>query len=108
MNFLLEVTDYSKPVENFVDRLTFGSTMLGIGIGIVFSVLIIIWASLVLFKIYFSKAEQKPKIEEPIAEPAVTTVTDDTEIVAVIAAAIAAAESEYSGIKFRVVSFKRK
>lgn len=32
---------------------------------------------------------------------------DDGEIVAVIAAAIAAAESENTGMKFRVVSFRR-
>ena len=28
MNFLLEVTDYTKPVESFVDRLSFGGFML--------------------------------------------------------------------------------
>ena len=32
---------------------------------------------------------------------------DDKEIIAVIAAAIAMAESDNSGMKFRVVSFKR-
>ena len=36
-----------------------------------------------------------------------TNTTNNDEIVAVIAAAIAAAESENSGLKFRVVSFKR-
>ena len=38
----------------------------------------------------------------------VTRFAEDEEIIAVIAAAIAAAESECLGAKFRVVSFKRK
>lgn len=109
MNFLLEVTDYTKPVESFVDRLSFGGFMLLLGMAIVFSVLVIIWGSLSLFKLYFSKHEAKPKetVEAPPA-PAPVAVTDDGEIVAVIAAAIAAAEAESDGTKFRVVSFKRK
>ena len=37
MNFLLEVTDYTKPVESFVDRLSFGGFMLLLGMAIVFS-----------------------------------------------------------------------
>ena len=39
--------------------------------------------------------------EEEISE------ADDGEIIAVLAAAIAAAESEDNGLKFRVVSFRR-
>ena len=42
------------------------------------------------------------------AENANISVADDEEIIAVIAAAIAMAESESNGLKFRVVSFRRK
>ncbi|MBQ7333562.1 MAG: OadG family protein [Clostridia bacterium] len=109
MNFLLKVTDYTKPVESFLDRLTFGGFMLLLGMVVVFSVLIIIWGSLAIFKLYFSKYEAKPKEEvvSPAQEPA-QPVSNDAEIVAVIAAAIAAAEAESGGMKFRVVSFRRK
>ncbi len=109
MNFLLEVTDYTKPVEGFLDRLTFGGFMLLLGMAIVFSVLVTIWGSLTLFKLYFSKRETKPKevVEVPVA-PVVEVLPAETEIVAVIAAAIAAAEAESDGTKFRVVSFRRK
>ncbi len=109
MNSLLEVTDFTKPVENFIDRLTFGGSMVLIGMGVVFSVLIIIWASLALFKVFFANNGEKT-IKEAI-EPAPVPVqvkADDSEIIAVIAAAIAAAESESNGIKFKVVSFRRK
>ena len=109
MNFLLEVTDYTKPVESFADRLSFGGFMLLLGMCIVFAVLIIIWGSLSLFKLYFSKHEAKPTEKIVPVEPVVApVVTNDAEIVAVIAAAIAAAEAESDGIKFKVVSFRRK
>ena len=109
MNFLLEVTDYTKPVESFIDRLTFGGFMLLLGMAIIFAVLVLIWGCLAVFKLYFSKYEAKPKevVEVPSA-PVVEVVQDDNEIVAVIAAAIAAAEAESDGTKFRVVSFRRK
>lgn len=110
MNFLLEVTDYTKPVEGFLDRLSFGGFILLLGMAVVFSVLIIIWGALSIFKLYFTKSETKPKevIAAPLAPVVVESVSDDSEIVAVIAAAIAAAESDSNGTKFKVVSFRRK
>ena len=108
MNFLLEVTDYTKPVENLLDRLTFGGTMLLIGISIVFLSLIVIWGVLSLFKLFFNNEGKK---EEQIEQPAVVqdeATDNDEEIIAVIAAAITAAESESNGLKFKVVSFRRK
>ena len=109
MNFLLEVTDYTKPVEGFLDRLTFGGFMLLLGMAVVFAVLIIIWGCLSVFKLYFTKSDVKPKevVEAPVV-PAAPVVQNDNEIVAVIAAAIAAAESDSNGTKFKVVSFRRK
>ncbi len=109
MNSLLEVTNYSEPVGNILDRLTFGGFILLLGMAVVFSVLIIIWASLAVFKLYFTKNEGKAV--EPAPAPVVEAapkVSNDAEIVAVIAAAIAAAEADSDGIKFKVVSFRRK
>ena len=110
MNFLLEVTDYTKPVEGFLDRLTFGGFILLLGMAIVFSVLLTIWGALSVFKLYFTKNETKPKavIEAPAAPVVVDAGPQESEIVAVIAAAIAAAEAESNGTKFKVVSFRRK
>lgn len=109
MNFLLEVTDYTTPVSNFGDRLAFGGSMLLIGMAVIFAVLIVIWGALSLFKLYFTKAE--PKSEAAPAAPVVVEApkaSDNAEIVAVIAAAIAAAEADSDGMKFKVVSFRRK
>ena len=117
MNFLLEVTDYSKPIDGFMDKLLFGGQMVLIGMSVVFAVLVLLWISLLAFKLFFhdlpSKRKAKKSVEvavkaAPVTETAIKKQTNDEEIVAVIAAAIAAAESENSGLKFRVVSFKRK
>ena len=55
-----------------------------------------------------SENKQKKELEaEPVVEPVAVTANNDEEIVAVIAAAIAMAESESNGIKFKVVSFRR-
>ena len=117
MNFLLEITkdDYSSKLINtkgFMETLGFGGQMLLLGMLTVFAVLAIIWLCLTIFKFAFTGVSDKPKakIEEaPVVEAApVQIVSQDEEIVAVIAAAIAMAESESSGLKFKVVSFKRK
>lgn len=112
--------DYSKSIVDFGnfevsqlgDALLFGGAMLLIGMATVFTVLCLLWLSLVLFKVFFHdlperKAANATVVEENDAPLAVTTTSND-EIIAVIAAAIAMAESENSDIKFRVVSFKRK
>lgn len=113
MNFL-EI-DYTKPIETFGDKISFGGEMLLLGIGTVFSVLIIIMITLSLFKLFSAYGKAKSNRQEQ-AVPAVVeeqpvssfTASADEEIVAVISAAIAMAESESCGAKFRVVSFKRK
>ena len=111
MNFALSISDInpSEKIEGFWNRVSFGGTMLLMGMAVVFSVLIVIWGALTLFKIYFAGAEKKPVAETVAPAPVVqASTTQETEIVAVIAAAIAAAESESDGIKFKVVSFRRK
>ena len=118
MNFLLQITenDYSSNLiqsKGFIETLGFGAQMLFLGMATVFSVLAIIWVCLTIFKFAF---QEKPKSAKKVAEeaPAVVDVApvvasnQDEEIVAVIAAAIAMAESENAGLKFKVVSFKRK
>ncbi len=131
---LLEI-DYTRPIESVGEKLLFGGQMLLIGIGVVFSVLVLLWLSLELFRIVCDKMkgedgsfslanltkarEPKPEIPEPKpakpakAEkkaappaPAPTPASSDTEIIAVITAAIAASENAPLG-SFRVVSFRR-
>ena len=117
MNFLLDVNniDLAKPIENFSDMFLYGGRMLLIGMATVFSVLILLWFTLVLFKFFFhdlargSKKTKAVKTEQVAPANNVPVASDDEEIVAVIAAAIAMAEADCGGNKkFRVVSFKRK
>lgn len=147
---LLEVTDYTKPIESTADKLAFGGQMLLIGLGIVFGVLILLWLSLELFRLLFSAfpktacfkslmakcnalsgrvkgcfrrdaapakeptpapapkpKKEKKKAQEPVKEaPAASASVDNTELVAVLAAAIAASEDAPIS-SFRVVSFRR-
>ena len=96
----------------FMDALGYGGQMFLIGIATVFAVLGVIFLCLLIFKYVFSKSGAKEHKVEPKVAASVTpapALTADTEIVAVIAAAIAMAESECGdGTKFRVVSFRRK
>ena len=97
---------------NFSDALGYGAVMVLIGMLTVFSVLCIIMLSLFAFKYFFhdlSGKKASAPIKETITEAPVAAVSNqDEEIIAAIAAAIAMAESESDGIKFRVVSFKRR
>lgn len=119
MNTLLSIAekDYINNLfesgYNLGEITLFGLQMLGIGILTVFCVLTLIWVALILFEKVFTKLpHEEKKKEEVVVTPATeaTSVeqTSDEEIIAVLAAAIAMAESESDGLKFRVVSFKRK
>ena len=96
------------PVE-YGDKIILGLQVVLIGMATVFSVLILIWAILSLSKFFFTKKENSKQVETVNVAPVVTTpaTNNNDEIVAVIAAAIAMAESDAPGTKFRVVSFKR-
>ena len=120
MNFMLSISpeQYGESIistAGFMETLGFGAMMLGIGMLAVFSVLCVLWGALVIFKIAFydvpnkkkALAEAKPIEVAPTPAPT-TTANEDEELIAVFAAAIAMAESECLGAKFRVVSFKRK
>ena len=119
---MFDSMDFTKPIVDFSnfefsqlgDALKFGGTILLIGMAVVFSVLILLWICIAIFKVFFHDIpakRAKTKVEVPLVteeHPIIETqVAQDTEIVAVIAAAIAMAESENMGAKFRVVSFKR-
>ena len=115
MNFLLDISnvDITKPIENLGDKALYGGQMLLIGMLAVFSVLVVLWIALILFKFFFhnlASGKKKKEIKsESAPAPQVNAANDDEEIIAVIAAAIAMAESECGSNKaFRVVSFKRK
>ena len=114
--------DFSEPIINFSnfsfsqlgDALTFGGAMFIIGIVTVFAVLCLLWLFLVVFKLVLhdmpKKMAKKVKVTPVIItpeKPLEEAKEDDKEIIAVIAAAIAMAESDNSGMKFKVVSFKR-
>ena len=116
------IFDFSKPIVDFSnfeisqlgDALIFGGAILLIGMVTVFTILCLLWLCLVLFKIFFhdipeKRAEKKKALAAITATEVeeVVTATDNNEIIAVIAAAVAMAESEDDGIKFRVVSFRR-
>ena len=112
--------------QNIGDVFKNGGAYALVGLLTVFVVLAIIWGLLELFHIICHgkkpKKQNAPVIQVPttppvpapastdMAEtaPAQTQDQDDEEIIAVIAAAIAAAQNESPLGSFRVVSFKRK
>ena len=111
MNLLLEINPNEK--LSFFDALGYGGQTVLLGMGAVFAVLIIIWAALVLLKVFLHDIPNKKKaaavtVSEPTTPEPVVYADAGEELVAVIAAAIAMAESESGGAKFRVVSFRRK
>ena len=115
------IEDYTAKIVDFanfewsqlLDALMFGGAMLLNGLASVFSVFLVLWLFLCLFKLVFHDLpkKRKPKKVEPAPVKVVEEVSKDTnkdeELIAVISAAIAMAEGDDSGLKFRVVSFKR-
>ena len=106
--------------EGALDKLLYGLKITLIGMSTVFLVLIILMCVIKLFGLFFytipnrKKEEQKAApAETPAAAPAVTQTVavsdeDETEIAAVIAAAVAV-YCEQNGVqgKYRIKSFKR-
>ena len=116
MNFLLNADlNNTKLSDAPSEILGLGGQVVLIGMLTVFAVLGLLWACLAVFKLVFhdipAKRVKKVVAEKEVVESFVVpepVYSQDEEIVAVIAAAIAAAESESNaGIKFRVVSFRR-
>ena len=121
--FLLDaaVEAAEKTEMTFGEKLGEGTVVAVMGLGIVFTVLILIWGLLELFKLVFytiptRRAEKNvpavPEIEKSVPETEPETEEDDGALVAAITAAITAYRAsenteEYSG-GFRVVSFRKK
>jgi sodium pump decarboxylase gamma subunit len=112
--FMLEI-DPNLPIDNKWDAFVYGGGVFLRGMLTVFAVLCIIWFCLVLVRLLIEKmngtTESRPEetpAPAPIAvAPVAPQATDDGELIAVIAAAIAAAEAETGRTGFRVVSFHR-
>lgn len=103
-------SNYPKLAEDagFGDRMTYGLKIVGIGMSVVFLVLIILMAVLYVFKLFSSKnskqAVQAP--ENKTALPSAGAQDDEETIVAVATAAIAASRGE-SECAFRVISVRK-
>jgi len=116
-----KAVDYSEKMD-MADAVSFGIETVLLGMGVVFSVLIILWAVLSVFKLIFYKpaaSESKPSANEKKQKPAEEAApelvpelvpavpeTDNAELVAVITAAIASM-LDAPQTSFRVVSFRR-
>ena len=113
--FLTAAFDPTQPME-MADAIPYGLKTALLGMGVVFAVLIILWAVLAMFRVVFYKAPEGEKKAEavkaqapvaaPAAQPAPVAYTDDAELVAVITAAIASM-LDVPETSFRVVSFRR-
>ena len=116
MNFLLEFSkeQFAQKKLPIKEILSSGGMVVLTGMLTVFGVLCLLWLTLVAFKFFFydlkQKSEKTKEIKDvPVPVNQAPATSDGDEIIAVIAAAIAMAESEFGGNKqFRVVSFKRK
>jgi sodium pump decarboxylase gamma subunit len=114
-NFNKPIVDFSSfDISQLGDALLFGGAILLIGMITIFTVLCLLWICLIVFKFVFQGIDNKKGAKNNTNATAGTDESainagsnDDAEIVAVIAAAIAMAESESSDMKFKVVSFKR-
>lgn len=110
-NILLPMLEVDPNLKlSFGEAALYGLEMLLIGMLIVFAVLTVLWFAIALFGRIVGGAVSAPKpVVEKKPEPVVVapTATDDTELIAVLTAAIAAMESA-PATRFRVVSFRRK
>lgn len=116
MHAFLLATNFEEPIANKWEAFLFGGGVFLRGMLTVFAVLCIIWFFLFLVRLLIEKMNgavenrvQEAPAPAPVAVAAepVAPATDDGELIAVIAAAIAAAEAETGRSGFRVVSFHR-
>lgn len=111
MNFLTNVPNNEPIIDTLgaSETLIFGMQMVLLGMLTIFSVLLLIMIALYIFKAAFNKGKEQPNVTvAPTATAPVTVSAINDEVVVAIAAAIAMAESESNGLKFKVVSFRRK
>ena len=111
----LPIVDFSNfEFSQFGEAFLYGGSVLLIGLATVFAVLCILWLCLFIFRLVFhdlpSKKATKNKVAQvltPVEKTVESRKADDGEIIAVIAAAIAMAENDQTGTRFKVVSFRR-
>lgn len=96
------------------ENLALGGRVVLIGIGTVFSVLILLWLCLELLHFLLNLRKEKTTASETVTLPApeaaavpAVTEDDEDEFAAVIAAAVYAAQADAPHSTFRAVSFKR-
>lgn len=118
MEYIKKLLDFGEEVSNTApmsERLVMGLQTTLLGMGVVFLVLIILWAVLGIFSLVFTKSSTEKKAEAPASAPVAAPVpeivpsyseSDDAELVAVITAAIASM-MDAPQTSFRVVSFRR-
>lgn len=112
--FLTDTFDPTKAME-YAEAIPYGLKTTLLGMGVIFAVLIILWAVLSVFKLVFYKGGKEEFVEAvPVPTPTVApapvsvapTATDDAELIAAITAAIAVV-MDAPETSFRVVSFRR-
>ncbi len=105
----------------FAERISLGLQVAGLGLGVVFSILAILWGVLTLFRVVFydipNRKKSAPKAATPepqvteapaaVAEiEAVAVEADEAELIAAITAAVSIVMDKPQ-TSFRVVSFRR-
>lgn len=93
----------------FAERLSHMLTGTVIGVATVFAILIFLWGLLVVMKFVFTPRTQKTekKIQEVVAVPS-APATDDTQLIAVLTAAVAMMmEAQNVTTSFKIKSFRR-
>ena len=105
--------NFNEKIGSIPEILSYGTEMLLIGMAAIFSVLIIILFFIKLLEVFLAgssseKSTSKATIQAQQEAPVSIQNALNDEIVAVIAAAIATAEAENNGMKFKVVSFRKK
>ncbi|MBE7048168.1 MAG: hypothetical protein E7393_02190 [Ruminococcaceae bacterium] len=87
-----------------------GTVIAVIGICIVFLVLAIVWGILELLRIFFTAKKEPvmatPTVASPVTTPAPSVTTEDSEIIAVLTAAIAASLNQPAS-SLRIRSYRR-
>lgn len=103
------LVDFDHENASLVDKLVFGLETTGLGMGIVFAVLVILWGAIALVSKIVG-GESAPKAApaqtaqpaQPVQQPQ-TAAADESEFVAVCTAAIAASRGE-TDCAFNVIS----
>ena len=110
---------FEYTTATIAEKLFFGLEVTALGLGTVFAVLFLLWLLLVIFQYVFGgygkKENNSVKPEKTIAPavapvPAADDITedDDTELIAVLMAAICAATGTSNPANLRIVSYKRQ